>query len=52
MSKNGNTVTSFDEHGENGTGDVSNEKAGTTADVQDMRRLGKEQLFKVSRYLI
>jgi len=52
MSKNLNTVTSFVDDGESGTDGVLNEKAGTNNDVQDMRRLGKAQVFKVGRHPI
>jgi hypothetical protein len=52
MSKNLNTVTSFVDNGESGTDGVLREKAGTNHDVEDMRRLGKEQLFRVGCHSI
>jgi hypothetical protein len=43
-------ATTFDERTPPGTPDdvVLGEKLGTSRDVEDMKRMGKEQLFKVN----
>lgn len=48
MSKPNEVSTLGEEVLQNGSHDVIlGEKAGTSADVEDMKRMGKEQLFKV-----
>jgi hypothetical protein len=47
MDKNPGAVESYVDNDEAGPDATVNEKSGTDRDVQDMKRLGKSQLFKV-----
>ena len=52
MDKNAGAVESYVDHDEPGLDTVVGEKSGTNRDVQDMKRLGKSQLFKVRNPLV
>jgi hypothetical protein len=51
MSKPNEVTALGHEVHDNNSDEVIGEKSGTSKDVEDMKRMGKEQLFKVSHTL-
>jgi hypothetical protein len=51
MDKNPGAMESYVDNDETGLDAQVNEKSGTNRDMQDMKRLGKSQLFKVCHCL-